>query len=96
MQIKSTLIPKHKVFIELENNCNRICSLFYCHKFHKEASTVVDHIPSYFYKLHGVEVLKIFDPCYQDITKEAKWINSQPYHADNLELNEVINNQVDL
>ena len=63
-------------------------------KFHEEASTIADHIPTYFLKLHRDEVLFIFTLYYQDMASEAKQINGQTYYKDELELNEAINNKV--
>ena len=57
---------------------------------------VADHLPTYFLKLYRVGVLSIFILYYQDLAREAKWINKQLYYNDELELNEAINNNVDL
>ena len=48
--------------------------MLYKKKFYKEASTVVDHILAYFFKLYGEGILSIFVPYYQDLARDAKWI----------------------
>ena len=57
---------------------------------------MADHLPAYFLHLYGEEVLSLFDLYYQDLAKDAKWIERQPYYEEELELNEAINDDVDL
>ena len=70
--------------------------LFYKKRYHNEASTVVDHIPAYFYKLYGERVLQIFDPYFQDLARDVIQKEDQLYYNDELELNEAIQDYIDL
>ena len=72
------------------------CILYSAEKIHKEASTVVDYVPAYFFHLYREGILSIFDLYYQDLAKEAKQINGQLYCKDELELNKAIKDDVDL
>ena len=57
---------------------------------------MVDYLPAYFLKLYREGVLSIFALYYQDLAREAKWINNQLYYEDELELNDTINDKADL
>ena len=83
------------LFITLEKNKNRIYTLLYKKRFHKEVSIITDYLPAYFYKLYGNEALRIFEPYYQDLAKDATWIDNQLYYEDDLELHNAINDTVD-
>ena len=96
LQIKSKKVPGQKLFIVIEKNRQGSCTLFYRKKFYEEASIVADHLLAYFLHLYGEGVLLLFDPYYQDLAKDAKWIEEQPYYEEELELNEAINDDVDL
>ena len=80
----------------MEKNKSDSYTLFYRKKIHKEASTVADHLPAYFLKLYRNDILPIFDPYFQDLVRDATWVDDQPYYEDNLELYKVINDTVDL
>ena len=41
-------------------------------------------------------MLSLFNPYYQNLAKDAKWIEGQLYYEEELELNEAINDNVDL
>ena len=96
LKFESKEFPGHTLFIALEKNRNSTYTLFYKKRFHEEASTIADHLPAYFYKLYGEEVLCIFDPYYQDLAKEATWINQKPYYEDDLELYNAITDTADI
>ena len=96
LQIESKKVPGQKLFISIEKNHQGLYTLFYRKNFYKEASTVVDHLPAYFLHLYREGVLSLFDPYYQDLAKDAKWIEGQPCYEEELELNEAINDDVDL
>ena len=57
---------------------------------------MVDYLPAYFLKLYRERVLSLFNPYYQDLVKDAKWINDQLYYNNKIELNEAINDYIDL
>ena len=57
---------------------------------------MADHLPAYFLKLYGSDVLSIFNPYFQDLVIDTTWVDNQPYYADDLELHKVINDIVDL
>ena len=57
---------------------------------------MADHLPAYFLKLYGEGVLSLFDSYYQDLVKDAKWINDQLYYNNEIKLNKAINNDIDL
>ena len=75
-----------KLFVVLEKNKGGSYILFYRKKIHKEASTIADHLPAYFLKLYGEGVLSLFDPYYQDLAKDTKWIKNQLYYDNKIEL----------
>ena len=84
------------LFVALEKNKRSIYSLFYKKHFYDEASIVVDYLLAYFLKLYGNNVLSIFDPYFQDLAKDATWVDNQLYYDNDLELYEAINDTVDL
>ena len=47
--------------------------IFYRKKYNEEDIIIADHVPAYFIKLYGEEVPTIFNPYYQDLSKEAQW-----------------------
>ena len=96
LKIESQAQPGHNLFAEIERNTNGGHCLFFKKKFHNEANTVADRLPAWFLKIYGKEVLTLFDPHYQDVAKEVKWINDKPYYEDELELNEETNDEADL
>ena len=96
LKFESKIHAGQLLFIALEKNKNGIYILLYKKRIHEEASTIVDYLPIYFYILYGDKILHIFEPYYQDLAKDATWIDKQPYYEDNLELHKVINNKVDL
>ena len=96
MSIEYAKILGLKLFISIERNKNCTYSVLYHKKYYKEVSTVVDHLLAYFLKLYEEGILLIFTLYYQDLSREAKWINEQPYYKNELDLNEKINKTVDL
>ena len=71
MKFESKTHTGQLLFITLEKNKNGTYKLLYKKRFHEEVSTIVDHLPAYFYKLYGDEVLRIFEPYYQDLAKDT-------------------------
>ena len=57
---------------------------------------MADHLPTYFLKIYGSDILSIFDLYFQDLAIDATWVDDQPYYVDDLELYEAINDTVDL
>ena len=87
--------PCQELFIALEKNRTSTFTLFYEKKFHKEA-IIADHLPAYFHKLHGDEVLQIFELYFQDLVKDTTQIGKKLYYDNDLELYNAINDIVDL
>ena len=96
LQIESSSQLCQKISVTLEKNLQGTCALFYRKKYYEEARTVSYHIPAYFFKLHGEEVLNIFNLHFQDLSRETQWKEDQPHCEDELELNEAINDTIDL
>ena len=72
LKIESVKFPGQKLFISVERNKNYTYSVLCKKKFHKEASTVADHVPAYFFKLYGEGILSIFTLYYQDLAHDTK------------------------
>ena len=73
LQIESSSQLCQKISVTLEKNLQGTCALFYRKKYYEEARTVSYHIPAYFFKLHGEEVLNIFNLHFQDLSRETQW-----------------------
>ena len=61
LQIKSKKFLGQKLFMAIKRNSLRSFILFYRKKFYEEVSTITNHIPEYFLKLHGEGILVMFD-----------------------------------
>ena len=96
LKIESIEHSKQSLFMAFEKNKRGTYLLFYKKYFHKEVSTVVDYLPVYFLKLYRNNVLFIFNLYFQDLAKDATWVDNQLYYEDDLELHEAINDIVDL
>ena len=70
LKIESSEHVGQLLFVALEKNKTGTYLLFYKKHFYKEMSTVVDHLPAYFLKLYGSDILSIFDLYLQDLVKD--------------------------
>ena len=66
LKIESVEHERQLLFVALEKNQAGTYSLFYKKDFYEEVSIVADHLPAYFLKLYGSDVLSIFDLYFQD------------------------------
>ena len=60
----------------LEKNKWGTYLLFYKKHFYHKVSTVADYLLAYFLKLYGNNVLFIIDPYFQDLAKDATWVDN--------------------
>ena len=69
-------------------------NLIYHNQFHKEASTIATHLPTYLYKKYSSKILTLFNSHYQELATNCIQKDGIPMYKEEQDLEDVIAHKI--